>query len=128
MAQEICSILIVEDDDDIRDTVADLLELEGHQVTSAANGREALAYLHGTSSLPDLILLDLMMPVMSGWEFRCKQRHDPRLASIPVVVLTGVDRATEAAAALQVSMILTKPIVIHSLLDVVAQHSCGHPA
>ncbi|MBC7545053.1 MAG: response regulator, partial [Candidatus Sericytochromatia bacterium] len=81
-------ILIVEDDIDIRETLAEILADEGYSVASAANGLDAISYLQ-TEAMPCVILLDLMMPVMSGWEFRAKQQQDPTLAGIPVVVLSG---------------------------------------
>src|SRR5689334_24744520 len=70
-----CPVLIVEDDEDLREMMAQLLTLEGFQTATVANGREALEYLHEASA-PDVILLDLMMPVMDGWEFRRQQQAD----------------------------------------------------
>src|SRR5690349_1561300 len=77
-------ILIVEDDADLRDMMAQLLLLEGFDAYAVANGREALDYLHHADA-PNLILLDLMMPVMDGWEFRREQQRDPQLAGVPVI-------------------------------------------
>ncbi len=72
--------------------MAQLLSIEGFGATTVANGQQALEYLrdHGT---PKLILLDLMMPVMDGWEFRREQRRDPTIAGVPVVVLSALDKA-----------------------------------
>src|SRR5438067_1769607 len=84
-----CPVLIIEDDADLRDMMAQLLSLEGFQSVAVSNGREALDYL-GQGVLPDVILLDLMMPVMDGWEFRRKQQADRALADIPVVVLSAL--------------------------------------
>src|SRR5262245_24697691 len=84
-------ILIVEDDADLRDMMAQLLTLEGFKTETVANGRDALEYLQ-KGDPPDLILLDLMMPVMDGWEFRRRQREDPALANVPVVVLSALDQ------------------------------------
>src|ERR1043165_9927085 len=87
-----CPVLIVEDDEDLREMMAQLLTLEGYQAAAVANGREALEYLHD-SEKPHVILLDLMMPVMDGWEFRRKQQADPSLAPVPVIVLSALDQA-----------------------------------
>jgi CheY-like chemotaxis protein len=90
-------LLLVEDDLALRQTMHDALEDEGYQVTDAANGLEALARLHGRDGRPDLIVLDLMMPVMDGWQFRAAQRRDRELSKIPVVVITGTAGARPAA-------------------------------
>src|SRR6185436_19724926 len=90
-----CPVLVVEDDEGLRDMMAQLLTLEGFQTATVANGQEALAYLH-TSSRPEVILLDLMMPVMDGWEFRRHQQADPDLAGVPVIVLSALDQVRAA--------------------------------
>ena len=83
-------ILVVEDDREQRETLCAMLELEGFRHAEAANGREALDYLN-ESRAPCLVLLDLEMPVMYGWEFRVNQLADERLSRIPVVVVTAND-------------------------------------
>jgi CheY-like chemotaxis protein len=80
-------VLIVDDDDDIREVMGDILSLRGHAVVGVPNGRKALEWLEGGGHAC-LILLDLMMPVMNGWEFRRRQLQSADLASVPVVVLT----------------------------------------
>jgi CheY-like chemotaxis protein len=80
-------VLVVEDEPDVREPVAQLLAVAGFEVAAAANGLEALRLAR--SSPPDVIVLDLMMPVMNGWEFRRAQRADPALAAIPVVVVSA---------------------------------------
>ncbi|MEO6212759.1 MAG: response regulator [Vicinamibacterales bacterium] len=108
----------MEDNDDVRDMMAVTLQLEGHQVVTAANGREALETLrHGAS--PCVILLDLMMPVMNGWEFRAALAADPALKDLPVVVISAAGR--EALESTKAAAYLPKPIDIDTLLDVV----CG---
>src|SRR6185436_12323698 len=82
------NILLVEDDFDVRDALIPILEYEGHRVVGAASGQEALDRLR-SGAKPSLILLDLMMPGMSGMEFRAEQLRDPALASIPVVVVSA---------------------------------------
>ena len=87
-------VLVVEDDREQREAVCEMLELEGFGPVQAANGREALDYLQG-SRAPCLVLLDLEMPVMNGWEFRANQLADERLSRIPVVVVTANDEGLE---------------------------------
>src|SRR5881394_840605 len=86
-----CPVLIVEDDGDLPEMMAQLLTLEGYTAVAVANGREALDYLHDGHDRPDVILLDLMMPVMDGWEFRRAMKADPDLADLPVIVLSALD-------------------------------------
>jgi CheY-like chemotaxis protein len=111
-------VLIVDDDYGIRDALGQILADEGHQVASASNGREALDRLR-QGDRPCVILLDLMMPVMNGWEFIDRQRHDEELAVVPVVVISADARVSEKATALGVSGFLEKPIDLDRLLDAV---------
>jgi CheY-like chemotaxis protein len=83
------SVMIVEDDHDTREMLGRFLELEGFEVRTAANGELALEALREQGRAPSVILLDLMMPVMNGWQFREKQARDPRFSRIPVVVVTA---------------------------------------
>ena len=107
-------VLIVEDERDIREALAEALAYEGYDVAVAANGREALRALRG-GPRPDVILLDLVMPEMSGWEFRQVQAHDPALAGIPVVVVSASD-----PGAARPDRHLPKPFAIDALFDAVA--------
>ena len=105
-------VLVVEDDHLIRQVIAEALEEEGFQVVEAANGREALENLKTVR--PALILLDLMMPVMNGWEFRRAQLEDPAIADVPVVVLSALkDHTVDAEKS------FTKPFDLEDLLDTV---------
>ena len=116
-------ILVVEDDADVRETLAELLEAAGYQIAGAANGRQALEYLRWARP-PGLILLDLMMPVMDGHQFRQRQRQDPVLASIPIAVVSVVRPNSDEMAALEPAGWLVKPVDPKALLDIVQRH-CG---
>jgi CheY-like chemotaxis protein len=99
--------------------MAQMLSIEGFATAAVANGREALEYLH-TTAPPNVILLDLMMPVMDGWEFRRRQQADPELAPVPVIVLSALDR--ERTAAVDASAFLKKPLDFDRLLELVRAH------
>jgi CheY-like chemotaxis protein len=114
-------ILVVEDDPDIRESVVEILEDDGHVVTSAGDGREALDVLQSASPAPDLILLDLMMPVMSGYQFREEQLKLPAFASIPVLIVTADVNARSKVESLKVAGFVQKPLKIRPLLDLVDQ-------
>jgi CheY-like chemotaxis protein len=114
-------ILIIEDDSDVRDLVADILDSEGYLVGCAAHGREALDLLR-RSPPPDLILLDLKMPVMDGREFRKHQCRDPALASIPVVIVSAEADVRHVSQCLGVRDCLAKPMNVDGLLTVVARY------
>lgn len=116
------TILIIDDDPLIRFVLAELLTDERYQAIVAADGHEALAYLHTADELPDLILLDLGMPRLDGWQFREVQREDPRLAGIPVVLLSAAHELGNSAATLKVPEYLAKPIRAAHLLDVVERY------
>jgi CheY-like chemotaxis protein len=116
------TILVVDDDAPICDFITDLLASEGYQVVRAAHGQAALAYLHQTDTLPSLILLDLVMPLMSGWEFRETQRQDPHLSVVPVVLISAWHELGQGAATLGIPEYIAKPINAEGLLDVVARY------
>jgi CheY-like chemotaxis protein len=113
-------ILIVDDHADIRESLADVLAIEGYQVATAMNGREALEYLKKNPA-PCLILLDLTMPVMNGWDFRKTQLQDPDLADIPVVIVSGTTHPNNAVS-LRALKFYDKPVNIPDLLHTVAEH------
>ncbi len=116
MARTVGTVLVVEDDALIRDAVVELLAFEGVEAVAAGNGAEALAQLRRREVAPALILLDLMMPVMNGWQFRAAQLADPDLAAIPVVVMSASD-----PDGLQADAVLEKPFEASVLLDAVAR-------
>lgn len=112
------TILLVEDDTDIRMTLKEVLELEGYNVVPASNGRDAIELL-GSIERPCLILLDLMMPVMNGWEFLEAQRGSDVLATIPVVVVSA---AGDKAKSTKAQGFVKKPIEVEALLRTISEH------
>ena len=116
-------ILIVDDDPDVREAVRTLLENEGYRTAEAKDGREALAFVQKAEDKPALLLLDLMMPTMDGWQLRARLRADPELAAIPIVIMTahaGVLRAVSNVSA--ETPVLPKPLDVERLLQVVATY------
>jgi CheY-like chemotaxis protein len=105
------TVLVVDDNIDAVDALSQILEYEGYAVATAHDGREALEYL-GSHPTPDLIVLDLMMPIMSGWELRAELAKVPALAKVPIVVMTALAQAAEIEA----DAILAKPIDLKRLL------------
>jgi CheY-like chemotaxis protein len=117
-------ILIVDDDPGIRELVSLFLAHKGYAAIQTRNGLEALTRLHQDEPLPDLILLDLMMPIMDGAGFRQAQLHEPKLAQIPVVVMSAAENIEVQAPALTANAYLPKPIDFDSLSQLVEQY-CG---
>jgi len=111
------TVLVVEDDADTRDSLAEVLQEDGFVVLTASNGREAFEILHNASTKPSVILLDMMMPVMDGWEFRKAQRDDPELASIPVAVFSAQPNIEAAARVLEAAACFRKPLSLDDLID-----------
>jgi CheY-like chemotaxis protein len=116
------TVLVIEDEPIIRENIQLLLELEGYPVKTASNGEEGLQILR-TLPHPCLILLDLLMPVMNGFEFLESKSHNEIIASIPVCVLSGV---AEKPRDLKASAFLKKPLDFNVLLKFVRQY-CGDP-
>ena len=114
-------ILIVDDDPEIRSTIGELLEDEGYVVEKAENGADALEALRRMSASPCLVLLDLMMPVMNGFDVLRELAADPRLSSVPVVVLSAHSQASNVAGA---KRFLRKPVTLAQLLGAAADF-CG---
>jgi CheY-like chemotaxis protein len=102
-------ILVIEDDGDLRDSLCELLQLEGFATVSAASGREALEWLRRNGP-PCAILLDLMMPVMSGPELRTALLHDPAFARIPVIVLSALEESRQRGDVAGAQAYLKKPV------------------
>ncbi len=114
------TVMVVEDDALIRDAVVEILATEGFDPIAAGDGQEALARLRHDKLSPALILLDLMMPVMNGWEFRAAQLADPELAAIPVVVMSASDPEGVRADAL-----VPKPFDVAALLAAISRVTAG---
>lgn len=110
------TVFIVDDDADIRESVAEALEDEGYNVKMAANGKEALDLLAVEPS-PCLILLDLMMPVMDGQQFRLAQQSDPAWAAIPVVLVSAGNQGKETAREMGAADFLRKPFKMKELFE-----------
>jgi CheY-like chemotaxis protein len=106
-------VLVIDDEQAIREALTESLEDVGCVVAAVASGREALAHLRAGGPLPELILLDLLMPEMDGYQFRAEQEKDPALANIPVVVVTAVSKPGD----LHARKILRKPLTLESLLE-----------
>ena len=120
-------VMLVEDDRDLRDTFKTLLEINGFEVLSAENGQDALDQLRSSTTLPDLILLDIMMPVMDGQAFRRIQMGDPRLREIPVVVTSADLNAEEKIQTSPVAAILEKPSGWDQILGVIRRFARSRP-
>lgn len=113
-------ILLIEDDDSIREITQELLETEGYQVASASNGKTALEMLCKMTTPPTLILLDLMMPVMDGWEFMERKRLDERLAPIPVIAFSALEERKISSA--KTDDVIRKPANPDVMLGVIRKY------
>jgi len=116
------SILVVDDDEDTRTGIAELLRLDGYEVAEAGDGQEALRRLRA-GLRPCLVILDLNMPGTSGWDFRALQLNDRRIADIPVVAFSGQDGLEQQAKMLQLAGFLCKPLDFDRLLAAI-QRTC----
>jgi CheY-like chemotaxis protein len=112
-------ILVIEDDQFIRELMREILEAEGYNVATATDGQDAIDQLKKTDVLPFLIMLDLMMPIKDGFTFRKEQQADPRLRGIPVVVLSADRHMNTRRDELQAAGYLEKPPSIEDIVDVV---------
>jgi CheY-like chemotaxis protein len=120
-------ILIVEDDPGLREALAEVLADEGYDLLSARDGLEAVNLLK-KGKRPDVILLDLSMPVVNGWEFRMFQKRDPELAQIPVILITAGGYTREEVAWLEPSALLLKPIDLPFLLSSIRKFCVATPS
>jgi two-component system response regulator MprA len=120
------SVLLIDDDVDIVATVRMILQRDGWDVTAAGDGAEGLAVLRG-GLRPNVILLDLMMPGVNGWEFCDAVRADPELQGVPVVVVSGAGDVDEKAAAVGAVGHLRKPFELSALREVVRIYGAPRP-
>lgn len=121
-------VMIVEDDEDVRELLAELIEAQGFSTVRSANGKEALEELGArrAGNLPCVILLDVRMPVMDGPEFRAAQRCDPLFAQIPVIVMSAHADAITIAEPLRGDVSLPKPLDLPRLFRLLREH-CARP-
>lgn len=116
------AVLLVEDNDETREVVSALLELEGYHVVAARDGDEGIEHLRRGLN-PCVILLDLMMPGRTnGLQFRHEQLQDPEFASIPVIVCSGYEEVKRKAADLGINVFCQKPLEIEELLQLISTH------
>ncbi len=115
-------ILLIDDNKSIRECLIWVLEEEGYFVITASNGKEALDFLEKNSSLPGLILLDVMMPIMNSWQFREEQRLNPRLQNIPTLILTAKINV-ENQVFYPNEYLLAKPFDIEELLSLIKKNT-----
>lgn len=117
MSKEVAEVLVVDDDIGALEALSDLLDADGYAVAQARSGREALDYLRA-NPLPRLIILDLLMPEMDGWQFLEERKKDGKLADVPVVVLTALG----PGVAIEASAVLYKPLNVERLLRKVREY------
>jgi CheY-like chemotaxis protein len=120
------TVLVVDDDFDLRESVHELLTFRGYQVETAADGAEALAWLEKNQMTPCVALIDLMMPGMDGFTLRARMSANPHLVDIPVVVVTGAGVLAEQRALELNAKVLRKPVSMAKLLATVRSF-CGEP-
>lgn len=115
-------VLVVDDESDIRQALAEVLASEGYDVIAAGDGQEALEKLRALH--PRLVLLDLMMPRMNGWEFRQAQKHDPAVARIPVLIISAFANQGDVDA----EGYIEKPFDVEELVSAVRRYAAPAPA
>lgn len=120
------AVLIIEDEDEIRELLAEMLSDHGFTVSTARNGVEGLRALR-TAALPNIVLLDLLMPLMDGWQVRAEMLADRALAGIPVVILSGASDVLDGSEVLEAARVLIKPVKWPVLLECVQAHALVPP-
>lgn len=111
-------VLIVEDDQYIKEMMQDILEVQGYKISTASDGREGIRKLESSSPLPGVVLLDMMMPGQNGWEFLDFQRNNPVFSQIPVIVCSAY---IEIAKSVRAQGVIDKPIKLEALLNAVQE-------
>lgn len=112
-------IVLIEDDRDIRVSLMQLLEFEGYRVLTAENGKDGLTLLKKNPT-PKLIILDLMMPVMNGWQFLEAKKENPELAPLPVLVITAISDGIKPSQGIDV---MKKPVEVEALLKIINKYN-----
>ncbi len=115
-------VLLVEDDADISEAVEAILREENFNIKCVSNGKEALDFLQSTEKNPSLILLDIMMPIMNGYEFRELQLQDAKISNIPTIILSAAGRQNDIDK-LNFQECLKKPLDLETLIEVVKKNS-----
>lgn len=116
-------VFVVEDDQDIREALTDLLESEGYEVTTAENGQIGIDKLSAASHLPDVILLDLMMPIKDGFQFYAEKSAIPEFSDVPVIIMSADGHILDKQRQLKAQAYIKKPVDIDHILKVV-DHYC----
>jgi CheY-like chemotaxis protein len=111
------SVMVIDDDVDVRESLIDWLTSNGYETSAASNGREALKLLRAGTPAPNAILLDMMMPVMDGLSFRWEQLADPALASIPVIILSAQGHSPQIALELNTAGCIKKPCPPDAIIE-----------
>ena len=125
MATSIRRILIIEDEEDIREILKEFFEGEGYEVLTAVHGKDGFRMLEENRA-PDMILVDLMMPVMSGEEFIEKKKLHPQFSSIPTVIMSADHRTKAKAQALNIKWAINKPLELTALISIVDEVFSGN--
>jgi CheY-like chemotaxis protein len=120
-------VLLVEDDTDLREIIADILGDAGYEVLEAAEGQQALDLLRSAEELPRVIFLDLLMPVLDGASFRVAQVADPRLARIPVVLMSAMTTGEQRARELEPDDYLAKPFDLRRVIELAERFCAPRP-
>ena len=114
------TVLVVEDDPDSREVFTELLRGDGHRVVAVGSGAAAMAYLRAEEP-PAVILLDMLMPEMDGWQFRRAQQADPDLAKIPIVVVSALRAVEKSALRFGAAAFLPKPVAPEDLIGTISR-------
>jgi CheY-like chemotaxis protein len=115
-------LMVIDDDDDLRTALDLIMTAQGYQVAAFGDARRALSALESGTS-PFLILLDLMMAGMTGWEFRAAQLQNPAISGIPVVVLTAANALTDGVHTLTDVEVIGKPFALDTLVQIVQRYA-----
>jgi CheY-like chemotaxis protein len=116
-------ILIIEDDEDVSESLTEMLQAEGYRVVTFGDARLALDYLQQKSVLPKLIFLDFLMPHMDGWQFLAERRKDARISEVPVVGISGSERVHDQSLSPSLAQLLKKPVSLDAVLGAVQRYA-----